>query len=77
MKVENLETAERFAKRRRELKEVLDLLSNWVTCAEVKVVVHIGDKVKETSIRNDTFNALMVKLVEDEISNIDNFVKEL
>nr|MCR4810331.1 hypothetical protein [Prevotella sp.] len=66
-----------FAMKRRKLKEIYDLLSSYVTSAEVKVVVRIGDKVKEASIGEDTFNALMAKLVEDEIANIENFVKEL
>ncbi len=77
MKVENLETAERFAKKRRKLLDVYALLSAWVTSAEIKVVVRIGDKVKEASISEDTFNALMAKLVEDEINNIDKFVEQL
>lgn len=77
MKVENLETAEHFAKKRRKLLDVYALLSAWVTSAEIKVVVRIGDKVKEASISEDTFNALMAKLVEDEINNIDKFVEQL
>lgn len=77
MKVENLETAERFAKKRRKLLDVYALLSAWVTSAEIKVVVRIGDKVKEASISEETFNALMAKLVEDEINNIDKFVEQL
>ncbi len=77
MKVENLETAERFAVKRRKLKEVYNLLSSYVTSAEVKVVVRIGNKVKEASISEDTFNALMAKLVEKEIKTIDDFVESL
>lgn len=77
MKVENLETAERFAKKRRTLSELAEVLSRYVHCAEVKVTATVGNKVKETSIREETFNALLYKLVEDEINNIDKFVESL
>ena len=77
MKVENLETAERFAKKRRELQNIYNLLSSYVSSAEVKVTVTIGNRLKEAGISNDTFNALMAKLVEDEINNIDKFVESL
>ncbi len=77
MKVENLETAERFAKKRRTLSEVGKLLESHPSSAEVIVRVNFGSKVKEVSIQNDTFNALMYKLVESEIDNIDQFVKQL
>lgn len=77
MKVENLETAERFSKKRRTLSEVGKLLEAHVSSAEVIVRVNFGDKVKEASIQSDTFNALMYKLVESEIKNIDDFVEQL
>lgn len=77
MKVENLETAERFAKKRRTLKEVADLLSGYVHCAEVKVTVNLCGKVKEAVISDEVFNALMYKLVESELKNIDDFVEQL
>lgn len=80
MKVKNLETAERFAKKRRELKELYDLLVNYTSQAEVTVCVSLPYAVngnKKASIQNDTFNALMAKLVEDEINNIDKFVEQL
>lgn len=77
MKVENLETAERFAKKRRELKEMYDILSSYIQSTEVKVTAYIGNRVKEASINSDTFNALMAKLIEDEINNIDKFVESL
>ena len=77
MKVENLETAERFSKKRRTLSEVGKLLEAHVSSAEVIVRVNFGNKVKEASIQNDTFNALMYKLVESEIKNIDDFVEQL
>lgn len=77
MKVENLETAERFSKKRRTLADVGKLLESYVNSAEVIVRVKFGDKVKESSIQSDTFNALMYKLVESEIKNIDDFVEQL
>ena len=64
MKIENLETAERFSKKRRTLSEVGKLLEAHVSSAEVIVRVNYGNKVKEASIQSDTFNALMYKLVE-------------
>lgn len=81
MDPEKLETAERMAKKRRNLQEVYDLLSNYPTTAEIKVTVELpyaeGDKVKEAVISEDTFNALVCKLAEDEINNINEFVKSL
>jgi len=77
MDVKNLETAERFAKKRRTLKEVADLLSGYVHCAEVKVSVDLCGKVKEAVIKDEVFNALMYKLVESELNNIDDFVRSL
>ena len=77
MKVENLETAERFSKKRRTLADVGKLLESYVNNAEVIVRVNFDDKVKEASIKSDTFNALMYKLVESEIKNIDDFVEQL
>lgn len=80
MEVKNLETAERFAKKRRELKELYNLLANYTSQAEVTVSVNLPYAVngdKKASIQNDTFNALMAKLVEDEIANIDKFVESL
>ena len=81
MDPEKLETAEHMAKKRRKLQEVYDLLSSYPTKAEIKVTVKlpyaVGDKVKEAVIREDTFNALVCKLAEDEINNINEFVKSL
>ena len=77
MKVENLETAERFSKKRRTLSEVGKLLEAHVSSAEVIVRVNFGNKIKEASIQSDVFNALMYKLVESEIKNIDDFVEQL
>lgn len=81
MDPEKLETAERMAKKRRKLQEVYDLLSSYPTIAEIKVTVKLpyaeGDKVKEAVISEDTFNALVCKLAEDEINNINEFVKSL
>lgn len=80
MKVENLEAAARMAKKRSELKGLYDLLCNYTSQAEVTVSVRLpyatnGDKT--ASIQSDTFNALMAKLVESEIANIDKFVESL
>ena len=80
MKVENLETAARMAKKRSELQQIYNLLSSHVNNAEVTVIVRQpfsanGDKT--ASIQSDTFNALMAKLVEDEIANIEKFVENL
>ena len=81
MDPEKLETAERMAKKRRKLQEVYDLLSSYPTIAEIKVTVKLpyaeGDKVKEAVIGEDTFNALVCKLAEDEINRINEFVKSL
>ena len=82
MKPENLETAARFAQKRRELQAIHDILSSYVTSASVTVTVPItfaadGHKQKQATIKSDTFNALMVGLVEKEIKNIDEFVKSL
>ena len=81
MDPEKLETAERMAKKRRRLQEVYDLLSSYPADAEIKVTVKLpyaeGDKVKEAVISEDTFNALVCKLAEDEINNINEFVKSL
>lgn len=77
MKVENLETAERFAKKRRTLDSVGKLLEAHVHSAEVIVRVEIGSSIREATIREETFNALMYKLVESEIKNIDDFVEQL
>ena len=81
MDPEKLETAERMAKKRRELQEVYDLLSSYPADAEIKVAVKLpfsaGDKVKEAVIREDTFNALVCKLAEGEINCINEFVKSL
>lgn len=81
MDPEKLETAERMAKKRRNLQEVYDLLSSYPTTAEIKVTVKLpyaeGDKVKEAVISEDTFNALVCKLAEEEINRINEFVKSL
>lgn len=81
MDPEKLETAERMAKKRRNLQEVYDLLSSYPTIAEIKVTAKLpyeeGDKVKEAVISEDTFNALVCKLAEDEINRINEFVKSL
>lgn len=78
MKPENLETAARFAQKRRELKEIYDLLFKHTSNAIVTVTVPFGfNKPKQASIQSDTFNALMAALVEKEIKNIDEFVKSL
>ena len=81
MDPEKLDTAERMAKKRRKLQEVYDLLSSYPTKAEIKVTVKLpyaeGDKVKEAVISEDTFNALVCKLAEDEINRINEFVKSL
>ena len=81
MDPKNLETAEHMAKKRRKLQEIFDLLSNYPTIAEIKVTVkppHAeGDKVKEAVISEDTFNALVCKLAEDEINRINESVKSL
>ncbi len=81
MDPEKLETAERMAKKRRRLQEVYDLLSNYPTTAEIKVTVNLpyagGPKATEAVISEDTFNALVCKLAEDEINNINEFVKSL
>ena len=81
MNPEKLETAERMAKKRRRLQEVYDLLSSYPTTAEIKVTVKLpyaeGEKVKEAVISEDTFNALVCKLAEDEINRINEFVKSL
>ena len=80
MKVENLETVARMAKKRSKLQQIYQLLSSYANNAEVTVMVRQpfsanGDKT--ASIQSDTFNALMAKLVEDEIGNIDKFVEQL
>lgn len=82
MKPENLETAARFAQKRRELQALYDLLSRYQSqaCVTVTVPTHFvadGHKQKEATIQSDTFNALMAALVEKEIKNIDEFVKQL
>ena len=82
MKPENLETAARFAQKRRELQALYDLLSSYSSKASVTVTVptaFVADvhKQKEAVIQSDTFNALMATLVEKEIKNIDEFVKSL
>ena len=81
MDPKKLETAERMAKKRRKLQEVYDLLSIYPMKAEIKVTVKLpyaeGDKVKEAVISEDTFNALVCKLAEDEINRINEFVKSL
>ena len=78
MEPKNLETAERMSKKRRELQAIYDLLSSYVSSASVTVTVPISvNKQKQASIQSDTFNALMFCLVEKEIKNIDEFVKQL
>ena len=82
MKPENLETAARFAQKRRELQALYSLLSNYPSLASVTVTVSTyyaadGHKQKQATIQSDTFNALMAALVEKEIKNIDEFVKQL
>lgn len=81
MDPEKLETAEHMAKKRRKLQEISDLLSSYPTKAEIKVTVELpyaaGDKAKEAVISEDTFNALVCKLAEDEINRINEFVKSL
>lgn len=80
MDPKNLETVERMAKKRRELQAMNDLLTSYVNNAEVTVSVKLpysasGDK--QATIQSDTFNALMAKLIESEIANIDELVKSL
>lgn len=81
MNPKNLETAERMAKNRRKLKEIYDLLTNHISAAIVTVTVptplNPTKHQKTVSIQSEDFNTLMEKLVESEIENIDNFVKEL
>lgn len=82
MDPKNLEAAERMARKRRELQAIHDILSSYVTSASV--TVSIPDcfspgvhQQKQATIKSDTFNALMAALVEKEIKNIDEFVKQL
>jgi len=82
MDPKHLETAERMARKRRELQAIHDILSSYVTSASV--TVSIPDcfspgvhQQKQATIKSDTFNALMAALVEKEIKNIDEFVKSL
>lgn len=78
MDPEKLETAECMARKRRKLQEVYDLLSIYPTTAEIRVTVRTcGNKLKEVGISEDTFNALVCKLAEDEINRINEFVKSL
>ena len=77
MNPEKLETAERMAQKRRKLQEVYNLLSSYINNAEIKISVNLGVKCKEAVIREDTFNALVAKLAENEINNINEFVKSL
>lgn len=78
MKPENLETAARFAQKRRELQALYNLLSSYPSQASVTVTVPTSvNKQKQATIQSDTFNALMAALVEKEIKNIDEFVKQL
>ena len=82
MDPKHLETAERMARKRRELQALYNLLSNYPGMASVTVTVPTtfaadGRKQKEAAIKSDTFNALMAALVEKEIKNIDEFVKQL
>ena len=82
MDPKHLETAERMSKKRRELQAIYDILSSYPSQASVTVTVPTnyaadGCKQKQASIQSDTFNALMAVLVEKEIKNIDEFVKQL
>lgn len=77
MNPEKLETAERMAQKRRKLQEMYDLLSSYPNSAEIKVSVSLVGKTKEAVIREDTFNALVAQLAENEINNINEFVKSL
>lgn len=82
MDPKHLETAERMSKKRRELQALYGLLSNYPSMASVTVTVPTtfaanGHEQKEAVIQSDTFNALMAALVEKEIKNIDEFVKQL
>lgn len=82
MDPKNLEAAERMARKRRELQAIYDILSSYPSLASVTVTVPTkyaadGRKQKEAVIQSDTFNALMAALVEKEIKNIDEFVKQL
>ncbi len=82
MDPKHLETAERMSKKRRELQALYDLLSSYPSQATVTVTVPTnyaadGNKQKQATIQSDTFNALMAALVEKEIMNIDEFVKQL
>ena len=77
MDVKNLETAERFAKKRRALQQVADLLSNHVSIAKIKVIVDVYNKQKEAVIQDEIFNALMYGLVNNELKKIDEFVRQL
>lgn len=81
MDPKHLETAERMSKKRRELQALYDLLSSYPNSASVTVTVPTnstdGRKQKEAAIQSDTFNALMAALLEKEIKNIDEFVKQL
>lgn len=77
MNPEQLETAERMAQKRRNLQEVYDLLSSYPNSAEIKISVNLGVKSKVAVIREDTFNALVAQLAENEINNINEFVKSL
>jgi hypothetical protein len=82
MDPKHLDTAARMSTQRRELQDIYDILSSYVTSASVTVSmpdcfspgVH---QQKQATIKSDTFNALMVALVEKEIKNIDEFVKQL
>lgn len=80
MKPENLELAERLAQKRRKLKEMYNLLTSYVSNAEVSVIVRKpfapnGDEI--ASLHSDTFNALMAQFIGREISNINELVKDL
>ncbi len=77
MKVENLDTAARFAEKRKKLVAIQELLSSYVTQAEVHVVVNMGTTKKTASIHEETFNALKYNMVENEIVNIDQLVDQL
>ena len=79
MNPKNLEAAERMARKRRELQAIHDILSSYVTSASVTVSIPnwCVNQQKQAAIQSDTFNALMAKLVESEIENIDELVKSL
>lgn len=77
MKIENLETAILFGKKRKRLVEFKQTLDNWFSSSTIKVVANTGSKTIEKEIHDDMFKAGVALLLENSIKELEDAIEKL